>query len=187
MKIIAISGKIGSGKTTLANLLAQKVFELTSYKAKVINFADKLKEINYIVTGYYGYSQEEKNIFLPEYGFTVGESLQKIGTDALRNNYHQNIWVNSTLTNLDENTVYIIADCRFPNEADEVKRRGGLVLRIEGDPADVRKNSKRDMSHPSETSLDSYDFKHVIHNTKQNGIEHLEKVAKSIVENLGLD
>lgn len=78
---------------------------------------------------------------------TVREFLQKLGTDAVRNNVHSNAWVNALFAdytpkynhppahqdNLPIITTYpkwIITDCRFPNEAKAVEERGGLLIRV---------------------------------------------------------
>ena len=96
---------------------------------------------------------------------TVGELLQKLGTDAIRDRLHTNSWVFTLFNNrqFDENT--LITDVRFPNELDTIRKRGGIVLRIEGDPTKVRGDGKRDDTHSSETALDDADFDYTIHNT----------------------
>jgi|GEM_PF-3120523 len=156
---LAISGKIGSGKTTLSNLLKKKLEEKGN-TVKEINFADKLKKFCYELTGYYGYTQEEKNIYLEDYEKTVGQCLQEIGTNAMRDNFHKDVWVLSTFKEMKKEvgSIFIIGDCRFPNEADFCKKNDVLLIRLEGDPANVRKESKRDLTHPSETALDNYQY-----------------------------
>jgi hypothetical protein len=49
-------------------------------------------------------------------------------------------------------------------KANAIKTAGGIIIRLEGDPMNVRANSKRDLFHPSEIELDNYtDFDyHVI-------------------------
>ena len=183
-KLIAISGKIGSGKSTLGSLLVESL-ERRGHKAKVVNFADKLKEINYILTGYYGYTQQEKNFSLHEYRMTDGESLQNIGTEALRLNYHENVWINSSLKNLDEDTFYIFCDCRFKNEARAIKEKNGIVIRINGDPALVRQNSQRNLTHQSEVDLDDYEmFDYIFTN---EDFEELKKFSEEIADFLVLN
>jgi hypothetical protein len=154
--IIALSGKIGSGKTTFGSFLMNEL-EKRGYHVKFKNFADKLKQICKDLTGYGGYTQEEKNIYLEEWGMTVGQCLQKIGTEAMRENFHMQVWVISALSNLSKSTVYIIGDCRFENEAVAVKQKGGIVIRLDGDPGKVRERSQRDINHISETALDNYE------------------------------
>ncbi len=51
------------------------------------------------------------------------------------------------------------------NEADPIRDRGGLMLRVEGDPLQQRGDGTRDDNHPSETMMDTYPhFASVIHN-----------------------
>lgn len=180
--IIAISGKIGSGKSTLASFLFQEL-EQNGKKCEIKNFADNLKRICYILTGYYGYTQEEKNLYLSDWGKTVGEILQVIGTNAMREHFDKDVWVKSTLSKLKEDTVYIIGDCRFLNEVDAIKKKNGIVIRLNGDPSNIRKTSNRDLNHLSETALDDYDdFNFMFQNNKE--IEDLKQFAKTVVKSI---
>ena len=70
--------------------------------------------------------------------------LQLIGTDGGRDIVHPQIWVNATMA--DYNPKYnsrpedrmdkldypnwIITDVRFPNEAEAIKKRGGIIIRV---------------------------------------------------------
>jgi hypothetical protein len=123
---------------------------------------------------------------------TIREFLQLLGTECLRNNLHPDIHVISTFS--DYKTVYttvsdkgrferedldikpnwIITDTRFPNEAEAIKSRGGIVIRVDrkeaaGEGA-IQKtvNGKtfwvKSHGHASETSLDEYPFDYVINN-----------------------
>lgn len=104
---------------------------------------------------------------------TVREFLQLLGTDAGRIVIHENIWVNAFWADYksiggkmianpqEKHKVYpnwIITDCRFPNEAQSVKDRGGIIIRTERD-------NPNPSNHPSETGLDDYqDFDYIIDN-----------------------
>lgn len=51
----------------------------------------------------------------------------------------------------------IVSDCRFPNEADAGRARGGVVIRL--NRKDARKDAHgRDPNHISETALDNYEY-----------------------------
>ena len=165
MKLIAISGKINSGK----DFLAEKIFAyLTSKKIKYehLKFAGGLKPVASILTG--GdledqYSDEGKERMIDELGMTNGTLQQVLGT-ILREKLHPNIWIFPVLHFVRDNpdTVCVISDCRFQNEANLVKKNGGVIIRLN------RKNrniGKRDPNHISETDLDLYeDFDLVIDN-----------------------
>lgn len=93
---------------------------------------------------------------------TVRDLLQKLGTDAIRDGLHPDAWVNALMA--DYGSLYefppdwIITDCRFPNEAEAVKDRGGVVIRID------RPGVGPVNRHPSETALDNWDFDYKIMN-----------------------
>jgi hypothetical protein len=176
--IIGISGKIGSGKDTLADFIVKQEsrFEKKSY-------AYKLKKTGAYLTGTeesLWFTQEGKNIFLEEWGMTIGQFQQKLGTESIRNGLHQDAWIISLFADLKPGSKWLIPDMRFPNEAEAVKKRGGILVRINGDPARVRANSTRDLSHPSETSLDTYEgWDYVYENNKS--LAELEDFAKTIL------
>jgi len=58
--------------------------------------------------------------------------LQLIGTEALRNNFQQDLWFitvqNRIRKNPDQNVV--ISDVRFPNEIKFIQEHGGKLIRI---------------------------------------------------------
>lgn len=148
-------------------------------------FAGKLKEVASALTGIPVYKfedQEFKKTTLPsgwDYPvevapgeihmapMTVRDLLQKLGTEAMRNGLHPDTWVNALMSEFipystrgsdyeEVASKWIITDTRFPNEADAIKKRGGIVLRID---RDVESGS-----HPSETALDNYQFDYIIDN-----------------------
>lgn len=163
MSIIALAGKRGAGKDSVAEI----IMNAQPGKWRVVKFAEKLKTITSMLTGYPiedMYSQSGKGIFLQDYGMTIGEFQQKLGTEAVRDNLHTNAWVLSAFADVAEGENILITDCRFPNEMEEVRKRGGLVVRVEGDPLKKRGDGTRDDNHPSETALDDADFNITINN-----------------------
>lgn len=84
---------------------------------------------------------------------------------------------------------WIITDVRFPNEAQAIKDRGGIIIRVNRPNQQItEKYGELNVTwtpapgfdyveHPSETALDDYEFDHVIDNN--GSIEELvEKVKK---------
>ena len=120
--------------------------------------------------------------------YTYRELLQYLGTDLLRNQLHENVWVNALFNkykdewngmNTYNNTCkfpnWVITDCRFENEAKAIKDRGGIVIRVNRNDYIFDNKGKRIISsksyinidtvqHSSETALDDYDFDYVINN-----------------------
>lgn len=118
---------------------------------------------------------------------TVRDFLQKLGTDGLRDGLHTNVWVNALFADYDSTSFtafgddevildpkWIITDCRFPNEAEAVKSREGIIIRVN------RTGVKATNAHPSETSLDDWDFDYVIDN--DGSMEDLLEKVKTIYE-----
>lgn len=116
---------------------------------------------------------------------TVRTFLQKLGTEAIRDGLHTNAWVNALFADykksFNENSIqdiydprsktggmeypkWIITDTRFPNEAQAIKDRGGIVIRVIR--PEVCKDDESSMvpKHPSETALDDWSFDYIIDN-----------------------
>lgn len=152
--LIGLSGKRGSGKNTVATVLQKLMPGWWTETA----FANKLKYFvaQMLGPGYDVYTQEGKAQYVEAWEMTVGEVLQKFGTDAVRNHLNPNAWVLACFAGIEKGQRTIITDVRFPNEADAIKARGGIVVRIEGDPLRQRGDGSRNDEHPSETALDDY-------------------------------
>ncbi len=149
-RLVAMSGKKGSGKDTAAELLVSEGFERVS-------FAGPLKEA---VRTIFGWSEQHTDGDLkeevdPEWGLSPRHAMQRIGTDLVRG-YMQDLWVKGMKRRLqaawreDPTKKFVVADCRFENEADLIKSLGGQVWRI------VRPGIVSEDTHPSETGLDTY-------------------------------
>lgn len=162
--LISISGAAGSGKDTVAKMIQQRLFNtdplLPFYEIK--RFAGKLKEIASILLNVPA-SQFENRKFkesvLPDFDMTTRVFLQKLGTEALRNGLHKDIWVNSLFREFTPSSRWIIPDCRFRNEAEVVWSRDGICIEVD------RPDLAEDPSHNSETEWRSLPFDCVIDNS----------------------
>ena len=149
---------------------------------EIRKFADKLKDIAAHLLGVEPEDFEDpefKRTTLPSMWWTtcdeglqpmtVREFLQKLGTDAMRNGLHTNVWVNALMADYEcvpadrapggwDCDNWVITDTRFPNEAKAIKERDGIIIRID------RPGCKPVNAHPSETSLDKWDFDYKIAN-----------------------
>lgn len=110
---------------------------------------------------------------------TPRKLMQLLGKECGRDILHPSIWLNSLFADYKSFTYeasemsvkegkpayedvlpkWIISDIRFPNEFDAVKRRNGIVVRVE------RSGSEQSDSHSSETALDNHTFDYTIHNS----------------------
>lgn len=230
--LIGISGKIGSGKDTVANIIRylfakqyalnqgideSKIYPYETYDPKAIDkysgweikkFAGKLKQIISILTGISVLDLEKQEVkdrllgkeWETERGmdgmfpqpyikkYTVRMLLQEVGTDAMRDVIHPNIWVNALFADYkpigdnllegeirklrEEDLIYpnwIITDVRFPNELDAIRDREGIVIRVNRTYPDdicIHCNSRRD----------SHNYRHTF--VKGSGkVEHPSETA----------
>ena len=154
--IIGISGKRGSGKTTLGGILVY-------HGIKMYNFADTLKDNTKRL---FNIGEEHVNGNLKEVpldklgGHTPRELMIAFGQFARKFSKDDMFWVhslyNTRLAQLAPDQIVSIADVRFPNEADFIRSKGGIIVRLERKPElNIYKGAIED---PSETALDSYKF-----------------------------
>lgn len=161
VELIGLSGYAGAGKDEVAKILAPRGWERAS-------FADPLRAALYalnpmvppdgrplrILVDIFGWDQVKRET--PE----VRALLQRMGTEVGRNLFGQDFWVEQAMAAIEraDGTQYVFTDCRFPNEAEAVRARGGRVWRV------TRPGVTAVNAHPSETSLDTYRFDAVILN-----------------------
>jgi len=105
---------------------------------------------------------------------------QKVGTEAIRNNIHNDAWVLSLFGTYKEvQDFWIITDVRFRNEANIIKERGGIIIRLNGDPLNSKSGDNRNMVHQSEIDLDDYnDFDYIYNNIPP--ISNLNEFVKTV-------
>ncbi|AIZ63152.1 hypothetical protein PK28_04635 [Hymenobacter sp. DG25B] len=179
--LIGLSGKRGSGKDTVAHLIQLLQPERNW---QIMSFGDAIKAVCATLAGESTapyYTQTGKTELLPAFGRTRGEMLQQVGA-ALRA-WDYEIWVKAFFARLPKDQFVIIPDVRFPNEAQPILDRGGIMLRVEGDPLHQQGDGTRDDSHPSETVMDTYDqFTAVLHNTASR--QELEQQVRALLKKL---
>lgn len=169
--LIGIAGKAGSGKDEFLSYFNTVRESESAPMFMNRKFADGVKHIAGMLTGLSWvetHTQEGKNKYLPDWGMTMREMQQKIGTDAMRNGLHKDVWVISSFAEFAQNSLWAFTDVRFPNEAEAILKKEGILIRIENNRVDTG-------THLSETSLDNWAFEHIIYN---NGT--LEEYHKEI-------
>ena len=183
MEIIALSGYARSGKDEAARVLVEE------HGFVRVAFADKLREMLYalnpiVAFKYDGpvYAQDVIDVYgwdgykETEYGTEIRRLLQRLGTEAGRQTLWDSIWIDAALTGLPDDAKVVISDCRFANEAESVRKRGGKVWRITRPGMGPAVGTDGSI-HPSETSLDNWNFDHHLLN---NGT--LEEYRNSIAD-----
>jgi len=212
MALIAISGKMGVGKDTIGTIIQGLLLTNKNQSCEIKKFAGKLKQIASILTGIpvekFEDQEFKKNLLDVEWGtvqdiplnsippfadmqfnvmMSVREFLQRLGTEAMRDGLHTNVWVNALFADYILSFHYtgdtgerlpnwIITDMRFPNEMEAVVKRNGITIRVTR-PVKKSKNTAR--LHPSETSLDKAKFDYEIIN--DGSLEDLVKKVREIL------
>lgn len=166
--IIALSGKKGSGKDTVADMIVNIMEEKYRNKYRSVfkkSYAYKLKQIVAILTDTtieQNLTTEGKNTYISIFEKTLGQLQQIVGTECFRNVLDTDIWVKALLYTYTPGDVWLITDCRFPNEVESVKNLDGLCIRIN---RNLCCTDSRDLNHPSEIALDNYtNFDYIIDN-----------------------
>jgi hypothetical protein len=138
--IIGICGFIGSGKDTIADYLVN----LHHFRRE--SFANTLKDAvaqvfgwdRTMLEGRTKQAREWREQVDPWWSQRLGIPhltpryiLQQWGTNVLRQNFHDDIWIASLENKLrNSRDDVVISDCRFPNEIQAIKSAGGIVVRV---------------------------------------------------------
>lgn len=144
---IAISGKMGAGKTTLANALSKR------YDVPVLSFASGFKRLVEAA----GVTKEGQPELYRRLCQQIGGGLRAIDRD---------IWVKSWFRAFERDAVergiplpragFIVDDLRYPNELEYLRfEKGAFTVRLEV-PEAVRAQRRTIIDHESETALDEY-------------------------------
>lgn len=182
MKYVALTGKMGSGKSSVGHILVQNGYVPVSFAAPLKEVVIEADPLVYCGTefdsgyercavGFHlsdimadGTSFEECKRMYPE----VRRSLQRIGQGVRK--IDPMYWVNHCRQTLDELSRHdrpvVVTDVRYPNEAEMLRGRGFLITRIKRQSAagGMTMDETRAALHDSETAMDSYPADLVINN-----------------------
>jgi hypothetical protein len=145
--LIGLVGFIGSGKGTVGDHL------VSSHGYQSASFASSLKDAvsaifswpRHLLEGDTVESREWREIPDQYWSNKLQKQvtprwvLQYLGTDVLRNNFNENIWINSLEKRLTDGAdkPTVITDVRFPNEIDMITRLGGEIWWVKREPGPV--------------------------------------------------
>lgn len=165
--IVGITGYARSGKDTLAKSLRLR------HGFHRIAFADKLKELalgtDPII---YWDKHYEFPVSLSSLVASLGwdrakeypevrQYLQRLG-DHCRNTFGDDVWIRATLATLhslqDAGHHIVYTDVRYPNEADFIRSKGGLIIKV------VRPGVQPANNHVTEKNVDLIQEDVLLHN-----------------------
>ncbi len=177
MNVIGICGLIGSGKDTIAGTLEGIGWLRYS-------MARPLKDMTAMLFGWprdlvegftlesRAWREQKDEWWSNRLGFDVTPrwALQYIGTDIMRKNFHDDIWVAYMEKFVQDNDHVVISDIRFPNEIEAVRRLGGEVWQVHRNPLpywwdEAKSKGKVDGVHASETAWIPYEPDRLFSNT----------------------
>jgi hypothetical protein len=165
--IIGISGKMGTGKSTVTNILVEA---LGKHRSERISLAKPIYNAQDALYKMYGLEME---------GEKDRDLLIAIGLWG--RNKNPDFWLDQLAKYAIETDkeVLICDDVRFENEANFIDKVGFLI-RIDGE----QRGSNVDISRkedPTECSLDTYNFKHRVSNTLSPE-DMCKKIAKMLLK-----
>ena len=160
--VIGIAGSMRSGKTTLANMIAQ------TYNIPVVSFAESLR---YEVAQAYFPKQGKSEArfmwsLLEEKDKSLTRPLLQAWGQAKRELRHPDYWCERMFEYMEKKGIEIAVcdDVRHVNEAEWIIANGGFIIRLISHPADLRERGADEtaMLHASENlaPLDEYLAEH---------------------------
>lgn len=180
MNIIGLTGKKRHGKDTVGRLIQK----YSTRRIVMLSFAKPIKQalsfIHCVPMEYFEDDNLKESPLEDWDNRTPRQLAQWLGTDVYREQFDSNIWLKNMEIRIRKNykpdTLVVITDCRFDNEAEFVKSFGGQIWNID---ASVRKGISGD-SHVSENGINPIHFDENIDN---NGtIEQLDEQIKNLIE-----
>ena len=175
-QIFLISGKARSGKDSTANFLKEKL----NGKTLILHNADFLKMIAQKYMGWDGTKDDHARTL-----------LQWLGTDRVRIELNKPLfWVEKVCDAIeiveDKYDYFCVPDCRFVNEVYLPKAR---FPRLATSINIIRNNfdnglTEKQKNHPSETSLDNFNFDYVIRS--ESGLDKLEIEVDKFLQNMNM-
>ncbi len=190
--LIGVVGLIGSGKDTVSERLAQK------HNFKKDSFAKSLKDA---VSSMFNWDREmlegktdESRAWREQpdafWSKQMGKDvtprwvLQYFGTEVMRGQMYDGIWVDSCLGRYKgENTV--ISDTRFINEIKTIKEHGGKIICVTRGGLPTQEDMKKRGAHQSEWDWLDSTFDYVIDNngTKEELFAKVDLIVSNKISN----
>jgi hypothetical protein len=174
--VVLVSGKAGSGKSTVADMLQAKLQDVPALTIFRYSFASPLKYMAEKFMGWNGEKDEKGRKLLQEQG--------RIGRE-----YDPDTWVKHLLIQMDRKAgmfpfnFVIVDDWRFPNELSYLQQNPILdvcTVRVAGRQADLPGNTSSDASENSLPDIPDNVYNHYISN--KGDLQDLEMRVDEVVK-----
>lgn len=132
-RVIAVCGAKRSGKDTIASIIANE------YGYEHVKISQKLKDTCKILFNFTDDQMEldTKEFVDPVWGVSPRQCMQFIGTEVMQYklqellpNQGRSFWIQSLIRSFNDGKKYVISDLRFRHEYDEIKKLGGMVIKV---------------------------------------------------------
>jgi len=177
--IVGFGSKRLRGKDTAANFMSALMVS-RGFQVRRDAFASTVKDVCQVVFGFSSEQMNNPDIKMVEdefWGFTPRWAMQRVGTEAFRQQIRHDIWVKCLERRfLKDDRSVVVSDMRFENEAVSIREMGGFVIRVDR-RIDFDENQDQ---HPSETGLDQFnEWDFVVENN--GSLDDLEASIASVL------
>ena len=175
--LIGLTGKAKVGKDTSGHYLNRHHgFELYALAWPLKSGIEAMFDLSPSV-----WTQDNKEAVIPWLGKSPRQLMQSLGTEWGRQLVHPDIWVRAMLHRWDmvrtmDPPRLCVMDVRFDNEAEAIRLRGGVVVKI------IRPDAPAVEPHSSEAGVSDAHIDHFIRNDR--GVHDLEKALHSLMGRL---
>ena len=171
--IIGLTGRKGSGKSTVARALLARDFVEVSFAAPIRYFTANILELSLEELEAV---KEQKIDWLD--GTTPRHIMQTLGTEWGRQMIHPEIWIRLLKRTVDAALArgganVVVSDIRFDNEAKMLREMGATIVRVD------RPGTRID-DHPSEAGVSSRLVDFIVSNAGQ--LDAIGDLADLIIE-----
>lgn len=170
MKIILISGKAGSGKNEVANILKEEL-----KNSVITSFSKYIKLFALEMTSWDGRDMKKPRAFLQN----MGDTLRSIDKNFLSKRLVEDFKVYEKMYDY-----VLVSDVRLKDEIEYIKENSNydvITIRVNSTKT-IRNLNEEEMIHHTELDLDNYKlFDYEINNDFD---ENLKKDVKSLIEGM---
>lgn len=152
---IAITGKMCSGKSSLANILLE-----SNSRFKIYSFGQKVKDV---AKDLFNMQEKDRTLLI-----SIGTKMREIDPD---------VWINYVLKQCKDQTHCIVDDLRYQNEYEALVKSGFKIIQLKVDP--ITQGERIKIVYPN-----NYEdhFKNRNHLSEKNEFQWLENDNPLIID-----